>query len=70
MNLEQSKLTVNGTFNSNGGLLWEKQYAAKAASVLTTKFSTSRCYLRLFWACIVYFFICASKTLQKSWRSG
>lgn len=24
MNLEQSKLTINGTFNSNGGLLWEK----------------------------------------------
>lgn len=24
MNLEQSKLTVNGTFNSNGGLLWGK----------------------------------------------
>ena len=24
MNLEQSKLTVNGTFNTDGGLLWEK----------------------------------------------
>ena len=24
MNLEQSKLTVNGTFNCNGGFLWEK----------------------------------------------
>lgn len=34
MNLEQSKLTVNGTFNSNGGLLWEKAICSQGCQCI------------------------------------
>jgi len=34
MNLEQSKLTVNGTFNSNGGLLWEKAICSQGSQCI------------------------------------
>ena len=34
MNLEQSKLTVNGTFNCNGGLLWEKAICSQGCQCI------------------------------------
>lgn len=34
MNLEQSKLAVNGTLNSNGGLLWEKAICSQGSQCI------------------------------------
>ena len=43
MNLEQSKLTVNGTFNGYGGLRWEKAICSQGGVVN----STVSCFFRL-----------------------
>jgi hypothetical protein len=52
MNLEQSKLTVNGAFNSNGGLLWEKAICSQGCQCIDYEIMLIKAPFMLFFSCL------------------